>query len=165
MKTIIQGQAFVFGNNLDTDQIYPGQYLELSNTDDIKKHALEGADPDFIKKFQPNGIIVGGKNFGCGSSREHAAIALKGLCPGAIIAASFARIFYRNAINLGLLLLVSPGIQDQVSQDNRLKIDIEAARGYNLTTGDEFEIQPLSDYVLDILRMGGIKPLVKRHLQ
>ena len=165
MKTIIQGQAFVFGNNLDTDQIYPGQYLELSNTEDIKKHALEGADPDFIKKFRPGDIIVGGKNFGCGSSREHATIALKGLGAGAILAESFARIFYRNAINLGVLLLVSPGIQNRVSPGDILKVNIEITRGHNQTTGEDFEIQPLSEYVLNILRMGGIKPFVKLQLQ
>ena len=165
MKTIIQGRAFVFGDNLDTDQIYPGKYLELSDTRDIKKHALEGADPDFIKKFKPGDIIAGGSNFGCGSSREHATIALKGLGSGAVLAESFARIFYRNAINLGVLLLVCPGIRKSVSQGDILKVNVEISRVYNQFTGEELEIQPLSDYVLDILRMGGIKPLVKRQLQ
>ncbi|MGD8212655.1 MAG: 3-isopropylmalate dehydratase, partial [Desulfobacterales bacterium] len=105
MKTILEGNAFTFGKNMDTDQIYPGQYLELAQVDDIKQHALEGADPDFVKKFKPGDIIVVGANFGCGSSREHTAIATS-----VILAESFARIFYRNAINLGLPLLVSPGI-------------------------------------------------------
>jgi 3-isopropylmalate/(R)-2-methylmalate dehydratase small subunit len=165
MKTIMEGKAFVFGNNLDTDQIYPGKYLELANTEDITKHALEGADPNFVKMFRPGDIIVGGTNFGCGSSREQAAIALKGIGSGAILAESFARIFYRNAINLGVPLLVSPGIGNRVSQEDILEIDIEIGRAHNRTTGEDLEIQPLSDYVLDILRMGGIKPFVKRHLQ
>jgi 3-isopropylmalate/(R)-2-methylmalate dehydratase small subunit len=165
MKTIMQGKAFMFGNNLDTDQIYPGQYLELSNTEDIKKHAMEGADPNFVKMFQPGDIIVGGTNFGCGSSREHAAIALKAIGAGIILAESFARIFYRNAINLGVPLLVSPGIGNRVSREDILKIDIANGKVHNLTTREDLEIQPLSDYVLDILQMGGIKPLVKRQLQ
>lgn len=165
MRAIIEGTAFVFGNNLDTDQIYPGQYLELAKTEDIKKHALEGADPNLAGKFKPGDIIVGGTNFGCGSSREHAAIAMKGIGVGAILAESFARIFFRNSINLGLPLLVSPGILNRVSQKDILKIEMEAGRVHNRTTGEDLEVQPLSDYVLDILRMGGIKSLVKRHLQ
>jgi 3-isopropylmalate/(R)-2-methylmalate dehydratase small subunit len=165
MKTNFKGRAFVFGNNLDTDQIYPGQYLELANTEDIKQHAMEGADPVFINTFQPGDIIVGGTNFGCGSSREHAAIALKAVGASAILAESFARIFYRNCINLGVPLLVSPGILNQVSQEDILEIDIETGKAQNLTTEQIFKFQPLSDYVLDILRMGGIKPLVKQQLQ
>ena len=165
MKTNFKGRAFVFGNNLDTDQIYPGQYLELANTEDIKQHAMEGADPLFINTFQPGDIIVGGTNFGCGSSREHAAIALKAVGAYAIIAESFARIFYRNCINLGIPLLVSPGILNQVSQEDILGIDIETGKARNLTTEQNFKFQPLSDYVLDILRKGGIKSLVKHQLQ
>jgi 3-isopropylmalate/(R)-2-methylmalate dehydratase small subunit len=165
MKTNFKGRAFVFGNNLDTDQIYPGQYLELANTEDIKQHAMEGADPVFINTFQPGDIIVGGTNFGCGSSREHAAIALKAVGAYAILAESFARIFYRNCINLGVPLLVSPGILNQVSQEDILEIDIETGKAQNLTAEQNFKFQPLSDYVLDILRMGGIKPLVKHQLQ
>lgn len=165
MKTIAEGKAFVFGNNLDTDQIYPGQYLELAQTADIKKHAMEGTDPSFVTMFQPGDFIVGGTNFGCGSSREHAAIALKAIGAGAILAESFARIFYRNAINLGVPLLVSPEILSQVSQGDILTIDIETGQAQNLSTKTKLDVQPLSDYVLDILRMGGIKILVKRRLQ
>ena len=165
MKANFKGRPFVFGNNLDTDQIYPGQYLELANTEDIKQHAMEGADPLFINTFQPGDIIVGGTNFGCGSSREHAAIALKGVGAYAILAESFARIFYRNCINLGIPLLVSPGILNQVSQEDILEIDIETGKAQNLTTEQNFKFQPLSDYVQDILRMGGIKSLVKHQLQ
>jgi 3-isopropylmalate/(R)-2-methylmalate dehydratase small subunit len=165
MKTNFKGRAFVFGNNLDTDQIYPGQYLELANTEDIKQHAMEGADPVFITTFQPGDIIVGGTNFGCGSSREHAAIALKAVGASAILAESFARIFYRNCINLGVPLLVSPGILNQVSQQDILEIDVETGKAQNLTAEQGFKFQPLSDYVLDILRRGGIKPLVKHQLQ
>ena len=102
MNNVMRGRAFVFGPNLDTDQIYPGRYLELTDADDIRQHAMEGADPDFVKKFQAGDFIVAGSNFGCGSSREHAASTLKAVGVSAILAESFARIFYRNAINLGL---------------------------------------------------------------
>ena len=165
MKIIIKGKAFVFGNNLDTDQIYPGQYLELAKTTEIKKHAMEGVTPYFVTLFHPGDIIVGGTNFGCGSSREHAAIALKAVGAGAILAESFARIFYRNAINLGIPLLVSPGILKRVNQDDILEINVETGKTQNLTAKGDLDIQPLSDYVLNILQMGGIKPLVKHQLE
>ena len=164
MKTTLEGNAFTFGKNLDTDQIYPGQYLELAQVEDIKQHALEGADPDFVKKFKPGDIIVAGANFGCGSSREHAAIALKAVGTSVILAESFARIFYRNAINLGLPLLVSPGITDHVTMGDTLKIDLKGGVVHNKSTGAEFTVQPMSGYIFEILEAGGIKPLVKKQL-
>jgi 3-isopropylmalate/(R)-2-methylmalate dehydratase small subunit len=164
MKTILEGNAFTFGKNLDTDQIYPGQYLELAQVEDIKQHALEGADPNFVKKFNPGGIIVAGANFGCGSSREHAAIAIKAVGTSVILAESFARIFYRNAINLGLPLLVSPGITDHVTTGDTLKIDLKEGVVHNQSTGAKLKVQPMSGYVFDILEAGGIKPLVKKQL-
>ena len=164
MKTILEGKAFTFGKNLDTDQIYPGQYLELTQVEDIKQHALEGADPDFVKTFKSGDIIVAGANFGCGSSREQAAIALKAIGTGVVLAESFARIFYRNAINLGLPLLVSSGITDHVSTGDILKIDFKNGMVHNKSTETELKVQPMSDYVFDILENGGIKPLVKKQL-
>ncbi|MGD8652636.1 MAG: 3-isopropylmalate dehydratase small subunit [Desulfobacterales bacterium] len=164
MKTTFEGSAFTFGKNLDTDQIYPGQYLELAQVADIKQHALEGADPDFVKKFKPGDIIVAGTNFGCGSSREHAAIALKAVGTSVILAESFARIFYRNAINLGIPLLVSPGITDHVTTGDTLKIDLKEGVVRNQSTGAELKVQPMSGYVLEILEVGGIKPLVKKQV-
>ena len=164
MKKVIEGIAYLLGSNIDTDQIYPGQYLELVDADDIGQHAMEGADPQFSKTFEPGNIIVAGANFGCGSSREHAAIALQAIGVGAILAESFARIFYRNAINLGLPLLVSPGIADRISQGEKLKIDLEKGIVSNITTHDEIKAEPMSGYVFDILESGGIKPLVKKQL-
>ena len=164
MKKTIEGNAFVFGKNVDTDQIYPGQYLELARVEDIKLHALEGADRDFVKKFKPGDMIVAGTNFGCGSSREHAAIALKAVGTSVILAESFARIFYRNAINLGLPLLVCPAITDHVSMGDTLKIDLTKGVVHNQSTGAELKVQPMSGYVFDILEAGGIKPLVKKQL-
>jgi len=164
MKATLEGNAFTFGKNLDTDQIYPGQYLELAQVEDIKQHALEGADPNVVKKFKPGDIIVAGANFGCGSSREHAAIALKAIGTSVILAESFARIFYRNSINLGLPLLVSPGITDHVTTGDTLKIDLKQGVVHNQSTGAELKVQPTSGYVFEILESGGIKPLVKKQL-
>jgi 3-isopropylmalate/(R)-2-methylmalate dehydratase small subunit len=164
METTLEGKAFTFGKNLDTDQIFPGQYLELAKVEDIKQHAMEGVDPEFVKKFKPGDIIVAGANFGCGSSREHAAIALKAVGVSVVLADSFARIFYRNAINLGLPLLVSPGITDQVSSGDQLKIDLETGVVHNKATGAELNVEPMSAYVFDIIESGGIKPLVKNQM-
>jgi 3-isopropylmalate/(R)-2-methylmalate dehydratase small subunit len=117
-----------------------------------------------VKKFKPGDIIVAGANFGCGSSREHAAIALKAVGTSVILAESFARIFYRNGINLGLPLLVSPGVTDHVTTGDTLKIDLKEGVVYNQSTGAELKVQPMSGYVFEILEAGGIKPLVKKQL-
>ena len=118
MKTIAEGTAYLFGNNIDTDQIYPGKYVELTEMEDIRKHAMSGSEePDLATFFQPGDIIVAGTNFGCGSSREHAAMTLKGIEVGAILAESFGRIFYRNAINLGIPAITR---QSQGGTDERL---------------------------------------------
>lgn len=164
MNKVIKGTAYVFGDNLDTDQIYPGQYLELIETEDIGRHAMGGVDPNFAKAFEAGNIIVAGINFGCGSSREHAAIALKALGAGVILAESFARIFYRNAINLGLPLLVSPNISAQVSPGDILIVDLAKGVVQNQNTGAELVAESMSEYVFEILESGGIKPLVKKQV-
>ena len=161
MEKVIQGKAFVFGANIDTDQIYPGRYLELTDAHEVAKHTMEGIDPGFVKEFQPGDIVVASTNFGCGSSREQAAVALKAVGIGAILADSFGRIFYRNAINLGILLLVCPRIRDLVKKGDRIKIDLSTGQVTNETTGVTTQAQPLSDYVLKILESGGIKPMIK----
>ena len=162
MERLIRGRAFVFGANIDTDQIYPGRYLELTDPEDVVKHAMEGADPGFAKEFQPGDIVVASTNFGCGSSREHAAVTLKTMGVGAILADSFGRIFYRNAINLGIPLLACPHIRDRVKKGDILKIDLATGGVTNETTGATAQAQPLSDYVMTILESGGIKPLIKK---
>lgn len=161
MKSTFSGRAFVFGKNIDTDQIYPGRFVELTDEKDIACHAMEGADPGFKDNFSPGDIIVASTNFGCGSSREHAAITLKAIGVGVVIAESFGRIFYRNAINIGLPVLVCPQISQQVNQGDELKVDIESGHIRNLTDGTNIQAQPLSGYPLEILSHGGIKPLMK----
>jgi 3-isopropylmalate/(R)-2-methylmalate dehydratase small subunit len=162
MEKVIKGKAFVFGANIDTDQIYPGRYLELTDAHEVAKHTMEGVDPGFVKEFRPGDIVVASTNFGCGSSREHAAVALKAVGVGAILADSFGRIFYRNAINLGIPLLVCPHIRDLVKQGDRIRIDLSTGRVTNETTGTTVQAQPLSEYVMMILESGGIKPMLKK---
>jgi len=161
MNKKIRGRAFVFGPNIDTDQIYPGRYLELTDPADVGKHAMEGAFPSFVKEFMPGDIIVAATNFGCGSSREHAAVTLKAVEAGAILAESFGRIFYRNAVNLGIPVLVCPGIRKIVNKGDILQVDLETGRLVNETAGTSAQAQPLSEYVMKILESGGIKPLIR----
>ena len=162
MKETVKGQAFVFGHNLDTDQIYPGRYLELTDAEDVGQHAMEGADPEFVQKFKAGDIIVAGKNFGCGSSREQAPYALKVRQVGVILAESFARIFYRNAINLGLPVLICPDISQQVTDGDVLTVDFASGGGLNERTGRKFQAEPLSEYAIKIIESGGIAPLIKK---
>lgn len=165
MKTVIKGQTFVFGKNVDTDQIYPGRFVELTDVEDVAKHAMEGADPNLVNEFKDGDIIVAGSNFGCGSSREHAAITLKAIGVGAIIADSFGRIFFRNAINLGIPVIACPGITDIVKNGDIISVSIVSGAVSNETTGEGIKAQPLSDYVMNILASGGIKPMIKKQLE
>ena len=162
MQNELTGKAFVYGPNIDTDQIYPGRFLDLTDPDQVGKHAMEGADPSFVKEVQPGDFIVASTNFGCGSSREHAAVTLKAAGVGAILADSFGRIFYRNAINLGVPLIVCPGISKKIKRGDKLRLDMTTGTVTNETTGEELQAEALSDYVMNILASGGIKPLIKQ---
>lgn len=162
MQKVLKGKAFVYGANIDTDQIYPGRFLDLTDPDQVAKHALEGADPNFVKEVQPGDLIVASTNFGCGSSREHAAVTLKTAGVGAILADSFGRIFYRNVINLGVPLIVCPGISKIVKRGDVLTLDMTTGKVVNETTGASAQAQPLSEYVMNILESGGIKPMIKK---
>ena len=159
MNTVIKAHAHAFGKNIDTDQICPGRYLELTKPEEIAQHCLEGADPNFIARMEKGDIVVAGSNFGCGSSREHAAIALLNAGVGCVLAESFARIFYRNAINLALPLMVCPDIAAKVRQGDELRVDLESGQIENLTTGETMQGQRISEYAMHILQSGGIKPM------
>ena len=165
MDKQVAGKAFVFGANIDTDQIYPGRFVELTDVEDVAKHAMEGADPAFVKNFSKGDVIIASTNFGCGSSREHAAITLKAVGVGAVVAASFARIFYRNAINLGVPLLVCPQIGSLVKNGDSIKIDVATGSIVNQTTGTMAQAEPMSGYVMNILENGGIKPMLKKQME
>lgn len=161
MEYIMQGKAHTFGSNIDTDQIFPGRFLELTTKEDIALYCMEGARPGFSGTISPGDIIIAEKNFGCGSSREHAAITLKESKIGAVIADSFARIFYRNAINLGLPVMVCSGISDSVDENDILKLNLLSGQIVNLTKNEIYQGEGLSDFMLDILKAGGVKPLFK----
>ena len=161
MKQIYEGKVIVVGNNVDTDQIYPGPYLELTDPKEIGSHCLAGVDENIAKNFPENGMVVAGTNFGCGSSREHAPIALINMGAALVLADSFARIFFRNAINLGLPLIVCMGISKKVQSGKTLRVDVMAGKVTVLETGEELECEPFSDQTVRILEAGGIKPLMR----
>jgi 3-isopropylmalate/(R)-2-methylmalate dehydratase small subunit len=165
MRKEITAKAFVFGKNIDTDQIYPGRFVELVKPEDIAKHCMEGADPDFINNMTPGDIIVAGTNFGCGSSREHAAITLLHAGVSVVLAESFARIFFRNAINLAIPLMVVPGISEKVKDGDVLDVNVETGVVLNKTTGESLQGQKISEYTMNILENGGIKPLFKKKVE
>lgn len=162
MNKMLTGKAFIFGDNIDTDQIYPGRYLELVKSEDVARHCLEGADPTFVDKVSKGDIVVAGTNFGCGSSREHAPITLLSAGVSLVLADSFARIFYRNATNLALPLMVSPGISKKVSEGDELEVNVEEGIVLNKTTGESIKAEKISEYVMNIIKSGGIKPLFKK---
>jgi len=157
LNNIIKGKAHTFGKNIDTDQIYPGRYLELVKSEDIALHAMEGADSEFLENYSKGNILVADKNFGCGSSREHAAITLKTIGVGAVISESFGRIFYRNSINLGLPLMVCKGISKFVSEGDKLEIDLEKGIIKNITKNETIKGEKLPKFVLKMMEAGGIK--------
>ena len=160
----VSGKAWKFGDDVNTDLIVPGKYLELVDPHEMAKHAMEGIDPDFPGKVSEGDVVVGGSNFGCGSSREHAAIALKYVGVGAVVAESFARIFYRNAINLGLPALECPGISEAVSEGDSLEIDLTGGKVVNATTGKELDFVPLPDFMVEVLDEGGLVTYIRNHL-
>ena len=165
MQEKASGRVFVFGKNVDTDQIYPGIYVEATEMEEIKKHALAGsAIPDLVDRFTPGDIIIAETNFGCGSSREHAVMTLKGIGAGAVIAESFGRIFYRNAINLGLPAITCKGAAALFKTGDEAEIDFATGKLTNLTTGASVQSDPVTEYMKNILENGGIKPMIRAQL-
>lgn len=149
----IHGKVWKFGDNIDTDVIIPGRYLRTFSLDDLSAHVMEGVDPDFAKNVEKGDVVVACENFGCGSSREQAPIALKHAGVSAIVAKSFARIFYRNAINIGLPVIVADINADD---GDILKIDLEEGLIKNNTTDETFKIEPFKKFMLNILKDGGL---------
>ena len=163
-KSIIRGKVWVFGNDINTDQMIPGKYkFAITDMRELAKHAMEGVDRDFSKKVSQNDIIVAGKNFGCGSSREHAPLVLKQLGIGAVVASSFARIFYRNAINIGLPIVECKEIAGKVREGSLLEIDLEKGTIRDLDGSQQFKMKPLPSFLLQILKDGGLVEHFKKH--
>jgi 3-isopropylmalate/(R)-2-methylmalate dehydratase small subunit len=163
MSQKFKGKAWVVGDDIDTDQIYHGQYLPLTDPKEMAKHAMEFVPgmENFAKEVKPGDIVIAGKNFGCGSSREHAVVCLKENGVSCVVADSFARIFYRNAINLGFPLLECPGISKIVKTGDVMEVDTETGQVTNLSTGEKIKGNPPSGLELEIAEKGGLLNYLK----
>jgi 3-isopropylmalate dehydratase small subunit len=162
MEVKLSNKVIVLGDNIDTDQIYPGRYLELVDPDEVGSHCLEGVDANIAKSFRKGEIVVAGKNFGCGSSREHAPIALKSMGVSLVVADSFARIFFRNAINLGLPLIICPGLSKKLKNGDEIAVDLFEGTISILSTNEILKAEKVSNHTMSILKAGGIKPMMKQ---
>ncbi len=153
---IFTGKVWKFGDNIDTDAIIPARYLNTSDPAELAKHCMEDADPDFMKKMKPGDIILGGENFGCGSSREHAPIAIKAAGVSCVVAKSFARIFYRNAFNMGLPIFESKELADAIAEGQEITID--SAKGTITVAGldRKFTISPIPPFMEQLIADGGL---------
>ena len=156
-----KGTIFKFHNDLDTDQIIASQYLLLPNLDEMKSHTFESLDPDFSKKVKPGDFVVGGENFGCGSSREQAPGVLKALGVKAVIAKSFARIFFRNAINIGLPILECEEAADEINANDEVSVDFDTGIITDITTGKTYKAQPFPPFIQNIIKAGGLLKSLK----
>ncbi|WP_022847284.1 MULTISPECIES: 3-isopropylmalate dehydratase small subunit [unclassified Desulfurobacterium] len=160
-----RGRAFKFGDDINTDEIIPARYLNTSDPAELAKHCMEDADPEFPSKVQKGDIIVGGKNFGCGSSREHAPIAIKAAGVSAVIARSFARIFYRNCINIGLPIFESPEAVEGIEEGDIVEVNPATGVIKNITKGTEFKATPIPPEIRKIMDAGGLMEYAKQKLQ
>ena len=160
----IYGKAIKFGDNVDTDVILPGQYLVLTDTTELAKHAMEGLDPTFTTKIHDGAIIVAGKNFGCGSSREQAPLALKHAGIKCVLAESFARIFYRNSVTIGLPVLECPGISSKVEEGDVLAVDLRVGEVENKSKNLVLQAAQLPRFIVEILDDGGLIEHLRRRI-
>ncbi len=157
-----QGKAWKFGDDVNTDEIIPARYLSFTDPQKLAEHVMEDADPTFPGKVSKGDIIVAGKNFGCGSSREHAPVAIKGAGIACVIASGFARIFYRNAFNMGLLILESQEASEKINQGDIIKVDQSSGVIENLTTGETFRVTPIPGFMEELLSHGGLIEHIKK---
>jgi 3-isopropylmalate/(R)-2-methylmalate dehydratase small subunit len=160
----VSGKTIKFGDNVDTDVILPGKYLVLIDPIELAKHAMEGLDPAFPEKAKKGVIVVGGKNFGCGSSREQAPLALKYAGLECVLADSFARIFFRNAINIGLPVIEHKGISAAVNNGDEITVDFESGTIQNLSQDKSFQATKLPPFILEILADGGLIENLRKRL-
>ncbi|MEA3240809.1 MAG: 3-isopropylmalate dehydratase small subunit [Pseudomonadota bacterium] len=159
---IYQGKAWKFGDDVDTDAIIPARYLNTSDPEELAKHCMEDADPEFMDKMQAGDIIVADKNFGCGSSREHAPIAVKAAGISCVVAGTFARIFYRNAFNTGLPILESGEAAAGIKSGDELRIDASAGKIENLTTGKSYQAKPIPPFMQELIDDGGLMAHIRK---
>lgn len=161
---ILKGRVFKFGDNVDTDVIIPARYLNTDDPLELAAHCMEDIDIRFSKKVQKGDIIVAGENFGCGSSREHAPIAIKSSGVSCVIASSFARIFYRNAINIGLPILESEDASGKINEGDEVEVDLTKGTISDLTTGMCFKAQPFPEFMQEIINSGGLIAWTRKKL-
>jgi len=157
---IFEGKVHKFGDNINTDDIIAAKYLNSQDPGYLGKHCMENIMPDFSKKVKRGDIIVAGKNFGCGSSREHAPLAIKGCKVSVVIAKSFARIFYRNAINIGLPILILKE-SDRIEEGDFLKVDLSQGKIFNLSKNEEYNCEPFPSFMQEIIKSGGLINWIK----
>ncbi len=160
----MRGKAHTFGDHVDTDQIIPARYLVTTDPRELAMHCMETADQDFVKRVKPGDVMVSGVNFGCGSSREHAPISIRGAGVSCVIAKSFARIFFRNAINLGLPVLECPEAVDAIEAGDELDVDLSTGTIRDLTTEEVFQAKPFEPFMLELIEAGGLIEYTKRRL-
>ena len=156
-----QGTVFKYGDNIDTDIIIPARYLNTSDSRELAAHCMEPVDEDFFKNVKEGDIMVGGFNFGCGSSREHAPIAIKECGVSCVIAKSFARIFYRNAINIGLAIMECPEAADDIEAGDKVCVDFETGIIQNMTKNREYKAMPFPEFIDNIINKGGLLNSIK----
>ena len=159
---VFNGKAIVYGDNVDTDVIIPARYLNTSDKKELASHCMEDLDKTFTSRVQAGDIMVAGYNFGCGSSREHAPIAIKESGISLVIARSFARIFYRNSINIGLAIIECPEAVDCISEGDVVEADLDAGIIYNRTTGKQFQTKPFPAFIQKIIENGGLVESIKK---
>lgn len=160
---VLEGKVWRYGDNIDTDVIIPARYLNTFDPKELAKHCMVDIDKDFTQKVKAGDIMVGGKNFGCGSSREHAPVAIKACGVPVIIAASFARIFYRNGINVGLPLMEIGDNVERIHAGDKLSVDLSSGKIRDITTGETFQATPLPGFIQDIAKAGGLIQYVKEY--
>jgi 3-isopropylmalate/(R)-2-methylmalate dehydratase small subunit len=161
----IKGQVWKYGANVDTDVIIPVRYLTSFDPMELGKHCLEGLDPEFATKVQPGDIIVATENFGCGSSREHAPVAIKGAGVGCVIASTFARIFFRNALNIGLPIVESAEAAQRIEAGDTIELDATSGHIVNHTRGETYQAEPFPPFVQELVAVGGLVPYVAQRLR
>ncbi len=161
---MLKGKVHKYGANIDTDVIIPARYLNISEPAELARHCMEGIDPEFINRVKPGDIIVATTNFGCGSSREHAPLAIKAAGISCVIAQSFARIFFRNAINIGLPVLECAEAVDNIKAGDTIEVDLSAGRIKNLDNGKVFTAKPYPDFMAELIAAGGLIEHTKKRL-
>jgi 3-isopropylmalate/(R)-2-methylmalate dehydratase small subunit len=161
---LLKGQVFKYGSNVDTDVIIPARYLNVSEPAELAKHCMEDIDAQFVNKVKKGDIIVADTNFGCGSSREHAPLAIKAAGVSCVIARSFARIFFRNAINIGLPLLECEECVSNTQNGETLEVDLATGKIVNLTSGKVFTAKPYPDFMSELIKAGGLVEYTKNRL-